>query len=460
MSPPKKITIRKTPSSDATAAKAPAPKIRIKPTAQKAGGGQSPAAKRRTQPTRRRPQRTSLMPLWILLGFLLVGGVTIVTTIKSNNHKAATKAYALLGQRKKATALFASISTTAASVNRIGAKAAPLRTRTEAVIASVIAALGDTEEAAPDADAVINATYADRPGLKSGIVRLLSVKKDFDEALRTVENGSLSATHLNQEAAQDKLQIMREGDVRRAMTKAANLSALCPRMEDLLAQVTEEHRVAEAATAIIERLAEEIKTNDQEAKEKKAREERKAELKKLNDADLARAQKQNITMLSNIKTLDVELALRELEQTKGAYKTDKGRESCQLMIDQCSAVTAMKAEIISQLSKQPFAWGWRQDGPPRDIEGATTDHIIVGDRNIPWKDISEPQLLAMLNKYILGSSVKPTTRSNHAIGTAIFLLTRYRYDLATTTLDTAISMRPSIREEVDRLTKGLFTPEE
>ena len=440
MSTPKKITIHKTPSSNATA--------------------RSSAAKRRTQPPKRRPQRTSLMPLWILLGLLLIGGGAVVTTIKSNNRKATTKAYTLLAQRKRAATLVNAISTMAASVNGIGAKAASLRTRTEAVIASVIAALGDTEEAPPpDADAALNATYADRPGLKSGIERLLLVKKDFDKALMIVENGSLAATELAQEAARDKLQIMRERDDKRALTKASNLGTLRPRMEDLLAQVTEEHRTAEAAAAIIVRLAEEIETNDREAKEKKAREEREAELKKRSDADLARSRKQKNTMLSNIASFDVELALRELKQGKGAYTTDTGRERCQLMIDQCSAVTAMKAEIISQLSKQPFAWGWRQDGPPRDIEGATTDHIIVGDRNIPWRDISLPQLMAILNKYICGSAVKPTTRSHHAIGASIFLLSRSRVDLASTTLDTGISMRPSMREEADRLTKGLFTTE-
>jgi hypothetical protein len=414
-------------------------------------------SRKRVPPRGSRKQRNSLMPLWILLVILLVGGVTVVTTIKSNTRKAAANAYALEKQRKAAAEVCERISDTVASVSRLNAKVSPMRSKTSERIEAVLASLPKVDKDAPPANGA-NAAYAGRPQLKTDAEKLKGFEKELSDALRTIEGCHLGTQDILDSAKRDEQEIWRERDNTRAKAKVASLGTMLPRAEDKRKQATKAYALAETIAADIYALADKIVEDERLRKEQETRErEAKAQAKRVKE-DTARESQQRAAMLPLMASFQPENALQNLNLQADKYQTEAGRESHSLMVEQCEAVVAMKAEVIKRLTAAPFAWGWRQDGAPRDIDGATTEHISVGDRTVLWQDISLKQLTAILTKYVCGSSVTPKLRSDHCVAAAIYFSTNGRDDAAKMMIEEGVGMRPSLRKEVDRLTSTILGP--
>jgi len=386
------------------------------------------------------------MPLWILLAILLIGGITVVTTIKSNTRKAVTTAYALEAQRELAAERVKAITAVAESAIRIGTKVEPLRSRAKQFVA---AALAEIATATPAPATTPNGS---RPGLLTPQDRLSAQEKELEAALNRVEACDLTAKDIMELAEQEKMEVMREVVVKRAQLKVTSLDATLVRIQDTQQQAEKTHASAELLLSQMETLSNEIIETERLRRAQEERDRLEAEHKKQLAADQERAKQQHGAMMDLAATFQFEDAMKQVQSMAPLYQTDEGRQRHTLMVDQCTELVAMKKELIAMLNAAPFAWGWRQDGSPRDIDSATPEALIVGDRQIPWNNVLLPQMLSILNDYICGESVKPTIRSDHCIAMAIFLASHHRTDAARTMVDTGVSMRPAIKPKADRLT--------
>ncbi len=415
--------------------------------------------RQRTPPRPKRKQKSSLMPLWILLAVLIAGGGTIIATIRSNNQKAIALARALNEQRNKTTELCDAISESVNKVLRIQTKAESLQTQTTARSALILGGNADKDtqkETAPTE----NSSYSQRPQLKTDIERLESLHEQFTEMLNHVEAGGGTARDIQGISERDRQEIMHERDLQKTLAKVSSLNATRTRLEDVIKRTNTAYTTAEKAAELIVELAETIETNARLLQEEEAQNQKEEERQKRLEADIKRAKIQFDQMCYKIASFEPEQALQQIMADADLYKSPEGRERYQILVEQCSDVVAMKAKIIAQLSKQPMAWGWKQDGAPRDITGATEEHLLLDDRTVPWKNVSLPQMGAILNHYICGPSVKAYVRSDFCIAAAIYFATNGKGDIATTVLDTGTSMRPSIRPRVNRLTADLISPRE
>ncbi len=400
-------------------------------------GGSASRPKRRP---RRPKQKSNLMPLFIILALVIGGTGIMISTIKSNRRKAVALAIALDHKVRESETLLNAITDAADRVKELNTKAKQSGQKATALISSTLAGL-------------------ELPEQEAGAKQLTDYRDALEQQLTLIDDCNVNALDMVDLARRDLAEIKREKRLPNSEMKHRSMKERESLAENLLGDA---RLIREELDRVVENIEEQSLSLTEQAEAirlaEKVEQERK-ELEQRLKADNTTAANQKKSMLEKIAIFNFESALKDLEMGADRYKTDAGHKLHALMIDQCKPLIEMKAEIISQISAEPFAWGWRQEGSPRDISGATVNGIVVADRMIPWENIKLPQLTLIMNKYICGQQVMPKTKSDHCIAAAIFFAANQLYAEAKTLLDTGISMRPALEPEAKRLTETILKKE-
>ncbi|MBT3194295.1 MAG: hypothetical protein HN341_17250 [Verrucomicrobia bacterium] len=394
-------------------------------------------------------QRSSLMPLWIILAILLIGGTSIVATIKGNKRKSAAKALALTKQRTQAADLCERISTTTKAVQELGNDVELLRARTTERVDAVLKECPAPEKGTEAKSA--RDPYSKRPQLKTDTEKLTSLKDELAECLQTVDGAVLASQDVMELAHRDQREVVHTRDHMRAGKTLSELETMLPRAEELLKKATEAHRVASLVATDILTLADAIVENERLRKEDEEKARAAEKLARQTQEDKARADRQKVEFLKMTARFDMEAALDRLKAEADQYLTESGRQRHGLLLEQCSELIAMKSEVVRQLAAKPFSWGWTQDGARRDIDSATAEYLKVGPRSIPWQDVTQKQMTSILSEYICGPGVRPSTHSDFCIGAALYFSANGRDDIASAVLEKGTSMRASTSKRAKRL---------
>jgi len=382
---------------------------------------------------------------------MIIGGSTVVYTIKSNTRKARVTAHALEQQRKKADDLCEAISKTAASIARLDRDVESLRSAAREDVTAIPESL-----APPPADEAPSEQFAARPGLKTDPERLVGLEKELNEQLHKVEAVIYDAGEIEAIANSDRASVRRDIDPRRNALKLSSLNASLSRIQKSTKDADKKLELARTIAKEVEDLSKKIIEDDRRRKEEEARKSAEKKRREQLQADTKQAEKHRAQMLASIKDFKMEQAHATLTAPGISYHTDEGTAQHQLMVEQSKELLAMKTTLLGFLSEKPFTWGWRQDGSPRDITGATVEHLLVGERKIPWTQVSLPQMWSIMNEYFCGTKVKPTIRSNYSIPVSIYFATKGKIDRAETILETGVSMLPALETKANRLARPLI----
>lgn len=367
-----------------------------------------------------------------------------MATMMSNARKARERAQHLRQQIEVATTLVDKINNVTDAIIGMRSKSDAVGNRAGARVSSVLEITGEPEE--------VSAEYAARPGLKSPPERLRHKEMEIQQKLRHVDM-AIDEAKVAQTAVERELsRLKREPTISRAASTVADFKSRLLQLDERRERTAKTIELAEIIAKEIDAVAAEIIETQRRNEEAAAREHEEREAQEDTTVE-ARYQTQ---MLELIKAFRFEQAHQLLTAPGVTYHSDEARARHQLMVDQSEALVAMKSALIKAMIAAPFSWGWRQDGSPRDIVGATASHVLVGERDIPWEAVSLRQMSSILNAYIYGRKVKPVVRCNHSIAAAIYFAAQGRADIAEAILDAALDLRPEMTRDADRLARSFM----
>ena len=103
-----------------------------------------------------------------------------------------------------------------------------------------------------------------------------------------------------------------------------------------------------------------------------------------------------------------------------AATTSEQRPHAKLLNDQTQALHAMKAHLISEMTKRPLQWGWRQSGGSRHITGADSDNILFTGGTCPWTRVTQQQMTLIVKSYLGNAKTRPSLQVKHAAALGLF----------------------------------------
>ena len=383
----------------------------------------------------------SLAPLWITFALLLVGGGVLAATMMVNARKARARAQFLRQQIQVATALGDQLNQVTDAIIGMRAEANAVRSRAEARVSGMLEVTSDLGE--------VSAEYAARPGLKSDPERLQTKEMEIRQQLQYVGTAIDEAKVAQTAVKRELSRLKREPNTHRCAATIADFKSRLLQLEERRDRTAKLVDLAEVIAKEIDTLADNMIETERSRREEEAR----IEQERKEEADAALEAHHKTETLELIKVFRFEEAQNKLMAPGITYHTDGGRERHQVVIDQCEALVAMKSALIKSMIATPFSWGWRQDGSPRDIIGATAKYVLVGERDIPWESVSLRQMSTILNEYIYGRKVSPGVRCDHSIAAAIYFAAQGRAVIAEAILDAAVDMRPTMTRDADRLAR-------
>ena len=114
--------------------------------------------------------------------------------------------------------------------------------------------------------------------------------------------------------------------------------------------------------------------------------------------------------------------LAGLEKRRQGYQTEVGKGAIQLVIDRAKHVKAMQDEIIKNINKSPFAWGWGSGSSSRDVVRAGEEGIYIRDSKTatPWSAVGVAQMLKFVDHYIEVRDTRATSKAQLAFGAALY----------------------------------------
>lgn len=132
--------------------------------------------------------------------------------------------------------------------------------------------------------------------------------------------------------------------------------------------------------------------------------------------------------------------------------TDEGKAAVGIVLARYERLQGLKEFLVEQLSADPFGWGWRQDGPQRDVFGADATHVeIKGGKKVPWSEVTRAQYMVFVEHYRMSRKVNAKGRADANLAAAILFFENGFPDRAQPYLESAVMLMPTLEEEGRRL---------
>jgi len=173
---------------------------------------------------------------------------------------------------------------------------------------------------------------------------------------------------------------------------------------------------AEEARSAAERMAEQRRVEAEQAE--RERQEQRART----TVEIQQAKNERTDVRGMFDTNNYEEALAQLKLRAGNYRTEKGKDAIQVLIERYEYLVRMKATLIAGMQEARYPWGWGIGSSARDIEKADEKGIYVkgSPTPYPWSAVTTPQMLKLADYYLSSRTLRARARIDIAFGAAIY----------------------------------------
>lgn len=138
-------------------------------------------------------------------------------------------------------------------------------------------------------------------------------------------------------------------------------------------------------------------------------------------AEIQRGSETHRAVLGEIKKFNFKEALETAKGFQEQMKTQEGKDATQPGVDLCTRLVDFKKFLIEQISAEPYRWGWGDGASARDIIGAAEEGVRHSSGVAAWPEISQKQLLKIIEHYVNNEKLPAKTRGEQCLGAALLL---------------------------------------
>jgi hypothetical protein len=162
-------------------------------------------------------------------------------------------------------------------------------------------------------------------------------------------------------------------------------------------------------------------TEEKKEKERQETEKRRklAEQRAAAEKEMERVKRLPEENRSFVARNDFAGALAAAQAVAAGLATDEAKSAARVLTDRYACLNELKAFLIERLNAEPFQWGWGFGATALDVLGATESEVKLKAKTVYWLDVSMPQMLKFIERYVPDKKVRMRTRGRLCLATAI-----------------------------------------
>ena len=231
-------------------------------------------------------------------------------------------------------------------------------------------------------------------------------------------------------------------------------------MQGLLEDVQHLVKISEQELAALIRLGDDI-TREGNAEKKRrddaAEAERLRREAKAYQALIVRERKAVRQVYASIKPMipeyDFDGAVERLTHVHKQLKTKEAKADLAPYLERMVLLAKSKQDMIDNLNKARYRWGWGSGTTAVDIIGADKQTLWLPTKKIPWKEVPFPQFTKILKYYVDMTEERLSTRADRALAMAILYNESDMPEPSKASKALAIQLLSAIRDKAERLLK-------